>query len=143
MDCALLGVGGRATPTGGLSWDAPVHLLEDGFKGGSWGEAIQNRWMESWGEGGADRSISWAGLGPLFCGRALACRMSANMLGRDSAEQLHVPVSRLWCLFRQLQQETAGPRCPCAVGGGAATFSCSSRNWDPHPLSEPPSPWCL
>ena len=75
------GGGGRATSTGGLSWDAPVRPLEDGFKGGLRGEAIQNRWMESWGEGGADCSIWWVGLGPLFCGRALACRMAANMLG--------------------------------------------------------------
>lgn len=27
--------------------------------------------------------------------------------------------------------------------GGAATLSCSSRKWDPHPLSEPHSPWSL
>lgn len=89
--------------------------LEDALRGGLWGEAIQNSWMESWSEGG--QIAPFRGQGWALC--SVEGHQCAEWLrirwGRDSAEQLHVAVPRLCSLLRQLQQETAGPRCPGTV----------------------------
>lgn len=63
------GQGSPQEGSSGMHLCAPWRMCLKGFVG----RGYSNSWMESWSEGGADRCILWAGLGPLFYGRALVC----------------------------------------------------------------------